>query len=86
MANKKARFIVLVARQKQKEDSFSLVSIYIYATYNSHQCLKVGSEYDASPRRKRDAEIEMDPIHAFGCCVTRMLSPCTRLHHIVNRP
>ena len=38
--------------------------------------VKVGSEYDASPQRKRNAEIEIESIHAFG--------HCARLHHIVN--
>ena len=34
--------------------------------------VKVGSEYDASPRRKRNAEIEIESIHAVGRCVTHI--------------
>ena len=48
--------------------------------------VKVGSEYDASPRRKRNTEIEIESIHVFGRCVKRALRPCACLHHIVYRP
>ena len=55
--------------------------------YNVNTVLKVGSEYDASPRHKRDAEIEIDSIHTFGRWVTHASRPRTRLrHNIVNRP
>ena len=54
--------------------------------YNVNTVLKVGSEYDASPRRKHDAEIEIDSIHTFGHCVTHASRPCARLRRIVNQP
>ena len=54
--------------------------------YNVNTVLKVGSEYDASPRHKCDAEIEIDSIQTFGRCVTHASRPCVHLRHIVNRP
>ena len=43
--------------------------------YNVNTVLKVGSEYDASPRHKHDAEIEIDSIQAFRHCVTHASRP-----------
>ena len=40
---------------------------YRMTTILRFNTVKVGSEYDASPRHKRDAEIEINPIHAFEC-------------------
>ena len=54
--------------------------------YNVNTILKVGSKYDASPRHKRDAEIEIDSIQVFRHCITHTSRPHVRLHHIVNRP
>ena len=33
--------------------------------------VRVGSEYDTSPQRKHNAEIEIESIHAFERCVMR---------------
>ena len=52
---------------------------------NVNTVIKVGSEYDASPRHKHDAEIEIDSIHTFGRCVTHVSRPRAHLRHIVNR-
>ena len=55
--------------------------------YNVNTVLKVGSEHDANPRHKHDAEIEIDSIHTFRRCVTHASWPHARLrHNIVNRP
>ena len=55
--------------------------------YNVNTVLKVGSEYDATPRHKHDAEIEIDSIQTFRRCVAHASRPRVRLRHIiVNQP
>ena len=43
------------------------------------QSVKINSKYDVSPRRVRDAGIEINSIHAFECYITRTSSTCVIL-------
>ena len=57
--------------------------VNIIVASSSFACnVKIGSEYDASPRCKLNAEIEIESIHVFGCCVKRASRPCTYLRHL----